>query len=271
MIIISSGLFLSPTLTQPLTHTRIGYQTYTRGATPAQVQASSTAVGAVADAPLRPDTVEYWEPQSLPATWRFDMGELRDVDYLGIAGHTIGSARCSVRVETSADGESWQALAGDLLPADNSALMFLDESRPARYVQMTLEGEQPPRVAVVYVGVALAMPRPIYGGHTPITLSRETVLHHSLSRGGQFLGQGYRRLGLTGSIAFRHLPASWYRAQFDPFVRAARRYPYFVAWRPATFPAEVAYVWTDRDIAPSNMGIRDLMDVSWNMKGLGNA
>lgn len=267
MISISNALVLAPAQQQqPLTHARIGYHTYTRELSSAT--ASSVAAGSLVDAPLRPDTFEFWQPTSLPATWQIDLGGYRSIDYVGIAGHTIGTARATIVAETSINGSAWQVL-GEVAPATDAAVMLLGSERVARYLRLRIFGNALPRIAVIYAGIALAMPRAIYGGHTPITLSRETVLDHSLSRGGQFLGQSIRRMGLTGSASFRHLPAQWYREQFDPFVRAARRYPYFFAWRPATFPAEVAYVWTDKDIAPSNMGIRDLMDVSWSMQGIG--
>jgi hypothetical protein len=268
MIVTSNALFLSQTIAQPLAHARIGYQTYTRDAVTVTVS-SETAAGPK-DAPLRPDTVEFWEPAAMPATWEIDFGALRDIDYIGIAGHTIGASGAAIAAETSQDGTTWTAFAGDIAPGDDTAIMLLDELRSVRYVRLTLTGTTVPRLAVIYIGEALAMPRMIYGGHTPITLSRETVLHQSLSRGGQFLGQGFRRHGVTGSIAFQNLPASFVRQDFDLFTKSARRFPYFVAWRPSTFPKEVAYVWTDEDIRPSNMGKRDFMQVSWNMKGLGN-
>jgi hypothetical protein len=36
-------------------------------------------------------------------------------------------------------------------------------------------------------------------------------------------------------------------------VKLARKYPYFLAWEPLDFPAEVGYVWAEKDIIPSYM------------------
>lgn len=157
-----------------------------------------------------------------------------------------------------------------LAPADDAPIMALNSLIPARYLGLFVTGTTPPRITNIYAGVALAMPYPIYGGHAPINLSRETELTRSLSRGGQFLGQGFRRLGVKTSLSFRHLPAAWYRANFDPFVKSARRYPFFLAWRPQDYPLEVGYVWCQRDIAPSNMGKRDWMQVGFEVSGVGN-
>jgi hypothetical protein len=117
------------------------------------------------------------------------------------------------------------------------------------------------------MGRILTMQRSIYGGHAPITMSRETVLHQSLSRGGQFLGQGIRRVGLVGQASFRYLTPAWVRSDFDPFVRAARQYPFFWSWKPGDYPDEVAYAWCGEDIRPSNQGVREFMQVGWAMSG----
>jgi hypothetical protein len=484
LIIFPNSFALSAAV--PLTHARIGYHTYTKDLLPSAVTVSGETAGGPKDAPLRPDTAEFWEPPTLPATWQLDLGALVDVDWVGIAAHTIGSklatlgvklsedtdfdarvllpgtsgnyastpdsaalditadidirikVACSdwtpssafdfldkitsdaaqfsymlrlntdgtlvqywtedgstlrnafstvavgaadgtpkwvrstldvnngaagrdIKFYTSDDGLTWTQLGttvtqagttsifsgtaslhiggersgvagilagkvyyaelrngiggavvakfdpandaengdtsfvsstgetwtinqsgspaarlinpkfgGEVAPAEDAPLMFLDALRTVRHLQLELTGSNVPRIAVVYLGKVLAMQRSIYGGHSPITLSRETLLKQPVSRGGQFLGQSYRRLGVSGSAAFRHLTAAWYRSNFDPFVKEARKQPYFFAWRPLTFPFEVGYVWTPDDIRPTNMGVRDFMEVSWNMTGIGN-
>jgi hypothetical protein len=269
---------------RPLTHSRIGYQTFTRDLTIAAVTASTEEDEGPRDAPLRPDTVEFWRPTALPATWQLDLGAQESVDYVGIAAHTLGSNAVSILVETSTgafvgspSAQDWSTFASSHTPSDDSPIMFLDASRTARYVRITLEGaggsprtEDIPRLAVVHVGAVLAMSRPLFGGHRPLDLSRETELHRSLSRGGQFLGQGFRRHGVSGSAEFKHLTASWYRTNFDPFVKAARQYPFFFAWRPQTYTDGVVYAWCRDDIRPSNMGVRDFMQVSFAMQGIGH-
>ena len=90
-----------------------------------------------------------------------------------------------------------------------------------------------------------------------------------MSDGGHFLGQYIKRKGVKGNLTLRHLEAAWYRANFDLFVMAAREFPFFVAWRPITWPREVAYAWTDSNIKPKNMGKKDFMEVNFNFTGIG--
>jgi hypothetical protein len=113
------------------------------------------------------------------------------------------------------------------------------------------------------------MQRGLYGGHSPINLSRVTVSRSNRSEGGQFLGRYIVRSGFKTSAEWGHLTASWYRENFDPFVESATQYPFFFAWRPETFPDEVAYCWTDGDIQPANMGIKTLMSVGININAAG--
>lgn len=484
MIIFPQALILSAAAAgYPLTHPRIGYQTYGFDLLPAAITVSGETAEGPADAPLRPNTSEYWEADALPATWVADLGSALDLDYVGIAGHSIGSSSAVVEVRTSldtefadymtlpgvasnyattpdtaansltgsidirvklaatdytpaatevyvskqqvsgsqqsyeflmltagtlvfryspdgttgamrtatastatsvtngtrtylrclyntstgdvifyksTDGTSWSQIgttqtitsgaifngtlqlavgaradgsspmsgliysaevrngttdtvvasftaedavtdadttitshatgevwtinksggtpaslllhtfANQVAPADDAPLMFLDDSRLARYVQITLTGSTVPRIAVIYMGEVLAMERKNVGSFTPLNLSRQTTLQRSLSRTGQFLGQGFRRNGVMGSATFVHLDPTWYRDTFDPFVEHARRYPYFFAWCPEEQPEEVGYVWTDKDIVPVYMGDPQWMQVQWAMNGIGN-
>jgi len=271
MIIVPDALILSASVTPtPMTHARIGYQTWARGLEPSAVTVSSASANGPKDAPLREDTYEFWEPTELPATWRVDLGAGLPVDYVGLAGR-FGSAGVSVQVDTSTNSTDWEALASSVTPETDAPLMFLDDERVARFVRVTFTGGGVmPQLAVFFPGVSLAMQRSIYGGLTPITMARRTEKYQAFSRGGQFLGQGFRRHGVSASASFRFLTAEWVRSDFDPFVRSARQYPFFFAWRPQTFPLEVGYVWVEEDIRPVNMGRNTFMQVGWEMQGVGN-
>ena len=277
MVVFPNALVLTEAAADtPLTHPRIGYQSWLRDLSPSAVVASSAQSNFPADAILREDTAEAWSPSALPATITVNLGSARAIDYFGVFGR-IGSVGCAVKCETSTgeldtgDDEIWTTFANEISTGTDDPLMFLGDAVIASKVRLTITGGNVmPRVAVGYAGEVLKMQRAIYAGHSPIPLSRNTVLHGSMSRGGQFLGQGFRRHGVSGQMAFNNLTAEWYRANMDPFVRHARSLPYFAAWRPATFPREVVYGWTLDDIAPQNIGKRDLMSVSFNVQGIGH-
>lgn len=273
MIIYPSSFVLTAAVS--LAYSRIGYQTYTRD-DQVIVTASSETTDGPKEMPLEPDTVGYWEPSAMPATWVLDLGSAFPLDYVGIAGHTLGSDAVSVKVETSLGDYSgspavqvWTTLASDLVPGDDSPIMFLDTPRTARYIRLTLTGSTAPRIAVIYAGVSLAMTRGPEMGYEPLTMARQTELYSAMSRGGQFLGQGIKKMGVAGSVSYQRLQQDWYRSYFDPFAKAARQFPYFFAWNPSAYPLEVGYVWTQADIKPAYTEW-DFLGVTWEMQGIGN-
>lgn len=258
MIYISDSLVQTPTV--PLRNSRIGYDTITFGATPF---ASSTDTGFSALSPTYPTTYEYWKPVSTPATWAIDTATETKCDFAGIVGDIEG---VTIQVQSSEDNVTYVTHVEGV--ATKKVAMFLFASIGARYWRVRFVNGNP-KVSVIYIGKALPMQRSIYVGHTPITLSRNTTYNNTLSENGQFLGRSIIRGGVQTNAAFQHLKADWYRANFDPFVKFAREYPFFFAWRPEGAPDEVGFVWTNEDITPQNTGPRDFMSVSFNMQGIG--
>ena len=264
---------------RPMLNSRIGWHTLTRDASASDILASSESAAGPADSPLRSDSYSYWEPPTLPATWTLNLpgSPIPNVNYVGIGAHNLGSSGCTVTAYTNNGVSSgsptelqWEIVAQPHTPVDDSAIILLDTTRGAAQLRIVISGGTGPRIGVIYVGEILAMQSAIRGSHVPLNLSRQTVLRTALSRGGQFLGQTYQRRGYRTSVAFDLLDGDWYRSTFDPFVMAARRYPYFLAWRPGDRQDEVGYVWTADDISPSTMGFDDLMTVSWSVFALGD-
>lgn len=256
--------------TRPLTHARIGHASITRTG---ELAASGDQAGFEADAAVNPLTYESWKPDALPATWRIDAGEAVTVDYVGIAAHTLGTDGATVIPQESDDDSAWSDVTGISAhsPSDDGPILFLFAGESHRYWRIRITGSTIPSVGVVFIGASLAMERPFYGGHSPLDLSRRTVMRPQKSERGQFLGRAIVRGGFGTDVAWQHLTPTFIRDEFDLFVEEAKRYPFFFAWRPSTFPESVGYVWTGQDIQPSNMGTGPgLMQVSFSLEGLGN-
>lgn len=226
-----------------------------------------------ADAAQRIDTYERWRPAAaaLPATWQAYFGSAKLFDYLFIAAHDLGTKRCTIKAQYSGDGGNWYDASDTHSPTDDSAIALLFPRVLAPYARLyiTQSGSptEVPTIGVIKIGCALVMQRTIYGGHTPITLGREVELNAPLSKGGNLLAQNMERAGFKTSAAFRHLEPEWYRENFDPFARTARTYPFGFAWRPEAWPDEVAYCWSESPLRPSNMGVKDFMQVTVPMTG----
>lgn len=275
MIIVPQAYILSAAATPtPATHPRILWRNRLADLLASAVTVSSETASGPRDAPTRPNTDEYWEPETLPAWIVFDMGQPYTINGVGLV-HNFGTCRTAVKVEIGTDpGFSADATFGEeLMPDDDSALMFVDDDSVGRYLRIGLTGSIVPKLAVAYAGDVLAMEKAVSGPYKPISMARVTMGSSRKSRGGQFLGQGMRSHGLESEISFKNLSGAWVRANFNAFSKHARSLPYFLAWNPAELPREAAYCWQEdgkEDIVPIHNGNGLDMDVSWPVVGHGH-
>lgn len=251
----------------PLTHARIGYKTI---CTRLNVIASSESAGNPAEDAVNPFTNEYWAPVTLPATWTCSRASAVDTDYIGIAGHTLGTYGNTVKIEYSTDGTTYVELYS-FTPTDNTPIMLIYATVTALNWRLTVSGGTGiPRIGVIYIGESMQMQRPLYGGHAPLKMSRSTTILNQMSEAGQFTARSIIRRGVGTLYEWNNLTADWVRQYFDPFAKAARRVPFFIAWRPISFPAETGFVWTKSDLIPVNMGVKNYMSVSMEVAGVGD-
>lgn len=266
-VVISNSLLMQEAGDiQPLTHARIGYRTLLT-ASGATLTPSTEADGFLASNVKRTTTDAWWKPTALPATLTLTLPETRRADYLGIASHDLGGF--TVKYEYN-DGSSWVEIE-EFLQNDNSTIMLLHDTILSNQYRITISGGSGlPRVGVVYIGEALAMQQPIYGGVTPPIIP-EVETRPNQSDTGQFLGVSVIRRTQPFSATWQHLTASWYRQNLVPFLQSFESSPCFVSWRPAKFPDEVVYMWRTGNPAASNMGVRDYVEISIQGTGIGVA
>lgn len=187
------------------------------------------------------------------------------IDAVGLGAHNFSAATVAVDYSTS-DGGAWVSFAANQSGGD--AMLFLASAAVSvKRLRVTVTGSGAMVLGVVYAGVALQMQRPIYKGHTPAILARETEYEANESEAGQWLGRNIKRAGLSVELNWRNLSAAWLRAYFRPFMLAARTTPFFVAWNPQDYPRDVAYAWSVSDIQPTNSGPMDLMSATLKAKG----
>jgi hypothetical protein len=244
----------------PLNFARIGYDNLVRNAA---ISATSRIDGFPPSAVANPLTYEYWRPQN--GSGSIVMGfPLSPVDYVGIASHNLKNS--PVKIELSTDATNYVEVM-TVTPTSDAPIMVLFDEVQAAFLRVTVNAPEA-SVGIIYAGKALAMQRRIWGGVNPLNLSRRTVIRPNISENGQWLGRSIIREGSATSVTFRNLSYDWYRANFDPFVESARKYPFFFGMRPDEYPEITGYVWTNNDIVPQTSGIRNFLDVSVDMQGL---
>ena len=190
------------------------------------------------------------------------------LDYIAFAGHNLGSRAVPVTI-TGQLGGTQTLFTGVLLPGDDRPVIF--RFTPGAYTSFSITlgaaaGNM--RIAALYCGKLLVMPRKIYVGHTPINFGRMTNVVTGMSNNGNFLGRVVLQEKRTSQIAFQNIPPAFYRASVEPFVVHSLTKPFFFAWRPLTYPQEVGYCWATGDIRPSNQLSNGFMEFSLDVEGI---
>lgn len=246
-------------------HARIGYENFVPDSV---VTGSSEQTDWPASAVKNLLTYDGWKPLSMNADIVIDMQSNKAVDYIGLAAHTLGSNSVSIVASYSLNGSSYTDLGVSQLPSTDRAIMLMFEQVTARYIKIEFIGASTFKLGVVYVGAALEMYRPFYGGHMPGPLNRKTTVKPNKSVGGQWLGRSIIREGVSSEFKWQHTPIDWYQTNVDPFAIHAREKPFFIVWNPRDYPEHAMYAWTSSTIAPTFMGLRDYVEFGFSVEGV---
>lgn len=197
------------------------------------------------------------------------LAEAEAVNYFAIAGHNFGTDGTNIKLQSSSDGSTWADVTDSRVLASDYAFMeeFADETKQYFRLHLTPQTNVP-QLAVLHIGRVLRMQRRLFVGYKPPTLNRKTEVSSGHSESGQFLGRVKRRQMLENSVDFNNITQAWVRETFEPFMVYAETKPFFFAWRPSSWPNEVAYMWLQGDFDVTNQLPNGLMSLSWSMQGL---
>ena len=250
----------------PSTHARIAHSgNWFSGGT---ISATSTATGYFAAAPDNTLTYEKWKPNTTNASWAIDFGGSVACDYCCIGAHTLGTNGCTLEVQYfQADG-TWADLVPNTDITDDSDIFVIFPLQAYGDWRIRITNGTAPEIGVIKFGRALQMERPLFGGHAPITLARQTVMKMNESESGEYLGRSKFRTYLETSFAWKNLSDSWIRTNWPLLQRSIETEPFFIAWRPSTY-SEAAFGRAMGTPIPSNSGQRNLMDVELSMRARG--
>ena len=217
-----------------------------------------------------PNTFERWERSGSDTTLTITQNTPQVIDSIAIGAHNLGTIGTTISIATSETGVSAFTTRATITPTDDkSIIVLLGSDVTAQRIRLTLGGTiVGVEIGVLYAGKALAMQRPIFGGHAPIHLNAETTYSNNASETGNWLGRTIVRNGYATSYKWQFLTDDWYRDNFQPFAVLARKKPFFIAWRPDLYPNETAYCWLTGDTKPNNRGGgTNYMEVSIDVQG----
>lgn len=248
-----------------LKHSRIGHAlNWYEGGT---ANPDTTATGFFADAPLNTFTYEKWKPNNVNVQgWEYDHGSAVEVDYCAIGSHNMGTSGNRLRLQYFDDGsQTWEFIFLFQVVPDDSAVFCIFEPITAQRFRIQIDSGVPPEIGVIKFGKAMQMARPLFGGHTPLSLSPVVEFRTNETETGAFAGRSIKRRYFSTAFEWQNLPQAWVDANWYDFQEAVIEDPFFIAWRPED-RQDVGYCIVSQPPAATNMGVRDLMQVSMEVK-----
>jgi hypothetical protein len=244
--------------------------------TSASISALTAASGFPASNMANPSTNLRWEGAvASPADDEYitiSNAGVEQLDYLAIARHNFFTAQIAVSVEyldVDASPDAWVELIEPGIPASDGPILWRFPTLAYASLRIRMQpGSAAPTIAVVYAGLLLVLQRRIYVGHTPMPMGRTTKAINSRSESGNFLGRIITNQKTGTGVDLQNLTPAWYRENMEPFLLQAQEEPFFFAWRPSSYPAEVGYGWLTNDPQPKNQRSNGMMNVSFEMSGI---
>ena len=246
---------------RPLNHARILY---------APLVGAVTGDGTGAANAANDYTFQRWQAVPGPSEWVLENTPAAEADTVFIAAHNLAGRLVTIATQLN-DGSGYVDRA-TFTPADNSticAMFTYGDGLPVlcRRIRVTVDDGDGVAVGIIRAGVALQMAVPFYSGHAPTTLNRVTEARQQFSEAGQWLGRQIQRRAVEGSYGWKHLPRAWYGDEFEPFAQTLPLAPFGIAGNPLRMPDDVAWCWTEKDLRPTLMGVREYMQVDLAVTG----
>jgi hypothetical protein len=199
------------------------------------------------------------------------------IDYVGIVRHNFGTMRVPVSLETT-DSPPVVLITPQVF-TDNLPILFRFAPQILGGVRIRIDYSAnsppesslfPPEAAVIYVGRLLVLERSITigQGHVPISYGRRSSIVNGMSETGNFLGRIVLGEYRQSKAQFEWFTSTFYRASIDAFIAAAQEIPFFWAWSPLEYPAEVGYVWLTNNVEPEVDPVTRRIALTLEMRGI---
>lgn len=237
-------------LTEDLNHPRIAFNRRREGTGTGSTEAAG--FDAVNAGTVRLDTA--WRPTAVPATWTNIFLNPRNVQYVGIAGHDLGTQNASIAIQTTVDGGStWDTVAGlgAITPEDDSAILCLFDTVNADGYRVAINSaDDNPTIATIAGGAVQEWPRKAVWTGTPITEGDKISFSNNTSETGVLTGRTRVSDGLEFQVTVNNLSEAFRTGDFKEFKAYANGEDaaFFIAHRPLDYQDEVAYAWATETV-----------------------
>ena len=229
-----------------LTHPRTAHL---RRGTSGGVVASSEASGFAATNAFDRRLDTAWRPASATGDWYVTFASARTVEYVGIAGHDLGTQNATIRIQYTTDtGSNWTDFTGldAIEPSDDSTIFCLVDPIQADGYRVVIDAaDAAPTIATIAGGSVTEWPQRAVWTGQPITESDQITFANNSSDTGVLVGRTVESDGLQFSVQVDNLSETFRRVRFNTFKQYANGEDavFFIATRPGDYPDEVAYAW----------------------------
>ena len=193
------------------------------------------------------------------------------VDYVAIARHNLGSLAVPITIGyfDNSSPPVWTDLVTATILNDDGPALFRFTAQSLATISIRLGPTSLlAQIAVVYAGKLLVLPRKLYQGFTPIPYGRIAKVTSGRSEAGQFLGRIVTQEFVKDAVPLSLIDPAYFRAHIADFLVDGKENPFFIAWRPQTYPDEVGYCHMTNDPAPINEAPHGLVAMSLEMTGI---
>lgn len=244
-------------------------------ATPTSITATSSEANHPASNMGNPATHLFWRASgdSPAPTYQYITvtGYTGNFDYAAIARHNLGTLQIPIAIgymDTSSPPAFVEIISDTILADDGPALFRFTEQAHSNLTIRLQAGALAAQIAVVYCGKLLVLPRKVYQGFAPINYSRVAKVTNGRSEAGNFLGRIVTQEFVKDTMPLSLIDPTYFRDHIADFLVDSKENPFFVAWRPQTYPMEVGYCHMTNDPQPVNEAPSGLIAMQLEMTGI---
>jgi hypothetical protein len=220
---------------------------------------------------FEPVTYERWVAAAAGAvTIEFAPGNVDLFAAAGFAKHNFASAGIAVSIDADA-GSGYEEILAPAIPSSDGPLLLRFTAQSAATFRINLaEGSEAAAAAVFSIGPLLEIERKVWVGHTPLPYARTVRRVNGESEAGDYTGGIVTQAFVEGELPLSLLSRAFVIEQMDPFLLACHggALPFFMAWRPATYPAETGYCWLRNDPQPEPQPPHNLDAMTLELRGI---
>jgi len=218
-----------------------------------------------------------WASNSTTADVFLDATLLPDTtNYVAFANHNFSGLTITIYGYTNNSPSDQVEIFAATLIADNSPLLMEFPEGSYAQIRVKLSGPLGVRTcAVMHAGLLLRMNRgvKVETDHAPVYQATKIDVLSGLSESGNFIGRLVRNQVAETKYEFTQIDEDFFNVltgtplwEFTKFY--APNYPFFIAWAPNDYPADLGFMWTTADILPLQNPITRRFAMTLQVRGI---